>query len=387
MADNAVPITAAVLTWAREEACLSQAELAQRASLDLDLIQSWETARTCPTKGQFSKLLDILKRPSALFFLAEPPRDSGMPTTLRSAPALGEHKLGPEEARQIRWARRLQELTSWVLRDAGSPKAELNRYQTNEAPFDIAEIERSQSGIAAEEQRSWSSAAAAFRSWRSHLEDQSILVMQLSMGTKNIRGFGVWDDYAPLVAVNTAYHPTARIFTLFHEVGHLLTRSDAACQSFVVPGGQDGTVERWCEQFAAAFLLPIKELVEVASRYGVTVATRTSDPDKARLIASKFSVSACAAAIRLQEAGLAERTLYSAVASQLANRDWNESSGGGGRGPSSAERRMIQFGNRLPDTLLTAANRGRITTRDAADHLQLTTGQLKDLQGLVDARG
>ena len=36
-----------------------------------------------------------------------------------------------------------------------------------------------------------------------------------------------------------------------HEVGHLLTRSDAACQSFMVPGGQDGTVERWCERFAA----------------------------------------------------------------------------------------------------------------------------------------
>ena len=387
MADNAVPITAEVLTWAREEACLSQAELAQRARLDLAVVQSWEAARSYPTKGQFSRLLEIMKRPSALFFLAEPPRASSMPTSLRNAPALGQRKLGPDEARQIRWARRLQELMSWVLRDSGSSEVDLNRYRTSEEPDEIAEFERSQSGIAAEEQRSWSSAAAAFRSWHSHLEDQSILVMQLSMGKNNIRGFGVWDDYAPLVAVNTAYHPTARIFTLFHEVGHLLTRTDAACQSFVVPGGQDGTVERWCERFAAAFLLPIKDLVEVASSYGVTVATPTSDPDKARLIANKFSVSARATAIRLQEAGLAERTLYSAVASQLANRDWNESSGGGGRGPSSAEKRMIQFGNRLPDTLLTAANRGRITTRDAADHLQLTTGQLKDLQGLVDARG
>lgn len=387
MADNAVPITAEVLTWAREEACLSQAELAQRARLDLEVVQSWEAARSRPTKGQFSRLLEILRRPSALFFLAEPPRTSGMPTSLRNAPALGDRKLGPDEARQIRWARRLQELMSWVLRDSGSPKVGLNRYRTSDEPDEVAEVERSRSGIATGDQLAWQSASAAFRAWRSHLEDQPILVMQLSMGKNNIRGFGAWDDHVPLVAVNSAYHPTARIFTLFHEVGHLLTRTDAACQNFVVPGASDGTVERWCERFAAAFLLPVADLVEVAGRYGVTVGTRTSDPDKARLIANEFSVSTRAAAIRLQEVGLAEPLLYSAVASQLADRDWNDSSGGGGRGQSATEKRVAQLGSRLPKTLLTAVGSGRLTTRDVADHLQLTTGQLEDLEGLIRASG
>ena len=360
--------------------------------LSLPSVPSWQwngfkpgrAAESRPTKGQFSKLVRVLKRPSALFFLPEPPVEAGMPTSLRSAPALGSHKLGPEEARQIRWARRLQELTSWVLRDESSPKARLGQYRPSQDPIKVAVVERSQSGISTAEQLAWKSASEGFRAWRGHLENQGVLVMQLTMGKNNIRGFGAWDDYAPLVAVNTAYHPTARIFTVFHEVAHLLTRTDAACQSFVVPGQQDGSVERWCERYAAAFLLPEDSLKTIARKYGVTVASRTADPDAARLIANRFSVSTRATAIRLQEVGLAEPSLYSAVAAQFAGRDWNDSSGGGGGGQPASKKRIGQFGTRLPDTLFAAADRGRLTTRDLADYLQLKTGQLDDLKGFLN---
>lgn len=384
MADNTVPITPQVLVWTREEAGLTQVELAERARLAVECIQAWESAESRPTKGQFNKLLRVLKRPSALFFLPKPPTEAGMPVSLRSAPALGNHKLGPEEARQIRWARRLQELTSWVLRDEGSPEVRPIRYRPSQDPVKVALVERSQSGISTTEQLAWKSPSEGFRSWRDHLEDRGVLVMQLTMGKNNIRGFGVWDDYAPLVAVNTAYHPTARIFTLFHEVAHLLTRTDAACQSFVLPDQHDRPVERWCERFAAAFLIPEDSLKMVARKYGITIASRITDPDTARLIANRFCVSTRAAAIRLQEVGLAGSSLYSAVAAHLGGRDWNDSSGGGGGGRPVSTKRLGQFGTRLPGILLAAADRGRLTTRDLADHLQLKTGQIDDLKGLLN---
>ena len=384
MADNTVPITAQVLTWTREEAGLTQVELAESAKLAVESLQAWESAESRPTKGQFSKLVSVLKRPSALFFLPEPPVEAGIPTSLRSAPALGNHKLGTEEASQIRWARRLQELTSWVLRDEGSPEASLRQYRPSQDPVEAASIERSQSGVSTTKQLAWTSASEAFRSWRGRLEDQGVLVMKLAMGKDNIRGFGAWDDYAPLVVVNTAYHPTARIFTLFHEVAHLLTRTDAACQNFVVPGQLDGSVERWCERFAAAFLLPEDSLNTVARKYGVTVVKPTVQPDTARLIANRFSVSTRAAAIRLQEIGLAVPSLYSSVAAQFAGRDWNDSSGSGGGVQPASRNRVDQFGTRLPSILLDAADRHRLTTRDLADYLQLKTGQLDDLRGMLN---
>jgi len=95
-------------------------------------------------------------------------------------------------------------------------------------------------------------------------------------------------------------------------------------------------------------------------------------------------VSTRATAIRLQEVGLAEPSLYPAVAAHLAAIDWNDSSGGGGGGQPAFEKRVTQFGERLPSTLFAAADRGRLTTRDLADYLQLKTGQLDDLKGLLD---
>lgn len=382
MAVKNVPISGSVLGWTREEAGFTRLGLAERAKLSVEDIKAWETGAGLPTKGQFSTLVKILKRPSAVFFLPKPPLSAGMPTALRRAPGLGAHKLGPDEMHQIRWARRLQEIMSWVLKDDGQNPAALDQYSVRSNPVELADLDRKRSGIPTAEQLAWPSPSTAFRAWRRYLEEQSVLVLQLSMGKNNIRGFGAWDEYAPLVAVNTAYHPTARIFTLFHEVGHLLTRTDAACQSFVLPDGHDIEAERWCERYAASFLLPEADLRKVAEGYCISPDSPTTDPDKARLIANRFSVSTRATAIRMQEIGLAEPSLYGLVASQLAERDWNISSGGGG-GQTSAKKRPGQLGTRIPEMLLDAADRERLTIRDLADLLQLKTGQLDDLKGLL----
>lgn len=397
MTATAVPISGHVLAWTREEACLTESDLAKRVKVPVESITSWEAGETRPTRGQFTKLVKALRRPSAVFFLPEPPASAGMPTKLRSAPALDSHKLGPEEARQIRRARRLQQIMSWVLRDERQesvalakqgPALEqrgvtLARHSTGANPVEVASTERRLSGISANDQIAWHSPSRAFKAWRKWLETRSVLVMQLSMGKHNIRGFGVWDDYAPLVAVNTAYHPTARIFTLFHEVGHLLTRTDSACYSFIQPSRVDPVSERWCERFAASFLLPEGGLRAEAVRHGISPESPTVAPDKARLIANRFSVSTRAAALRLQELGLGKPDLYEEVIRQYASGDWNSSSGGGGRGMTAPEKRIGELGTYLPSMLFRAEARGRLTTRDLADYLKLKTGQLDDLRRLV----
>jgi transcriptional regulator with XRE-family HTH domain len=255
-----VPITGSVLRWAREEVGLSLAELADSVKVDPSDVDAWEIGESAPSKGNFSRLVTVLKRPSAIFFLPSPPIQAGLPTSFRNAPGLGQHKLGQVEIRQIRWARRLQEIASWSLQDAHEGPLSFPRYSLDDDSLDAGARYRESTDIPVSDQLSWDTASKAFRVWRSVLESQGILVLQLSLGKGNIRGFSAWDDYAPLVAVNTAFHPTARIFTLFHEVAHLLTRTDAACLRFILPSGQDGRMERWCETFSAAFLLPAKEL-------------------------------------------------------------------------------------------------------------------------------
>ncbi len=389
MATKTVPITGSVLQWAREEAFLTEADLAERLGLPVRDVEEWEAGESYPTRGQFTKLGKVLKRPSAVFFLPTPPIAAGMPTALRRAPGLGGHRLGPEEAQQIRRARRIQKITSWALRDVGEEPVALRRYGVRDDHIGPADEERAGSGVTVADQLAWPSPYQAFRAWRSLLERRGLLVLQLTMGKGKIRGFGVWDDYTPLVAVNTAYDPTARIFTLFHEVAHLLTRTDAACRSFVKPDRHDRDAERWCERFAACFLLPEEGLRKVASdkRYGLTVSSPTSHPQKARLIANRFSVSTRATAIRLQEIGLVNSDLYTTVELQLADRDWNTATGGDGGGRTAVEKRIGQLGSRVVGILLSAADRGRMNTRDLTDYLELKTGEVMDLKKLLPRPG
>src|SRR5690606_10048362 len=104
----------------------------------------------------------------------------------------------------------------------------------------------------------WRSASAAFDAWRSALERLGVLVLLFPLGEENCRGFSLASGLAPVIAVNTAWNDQARAFTLFHELGHLMTETASACASAPpasVAGAWD-PAERWCERFAAATLVP-----------------------------------------------------------------------------------------------------------------------------------
>jgi len=68
------PITGAVLRWAREEACLTPEELAARLKVAPELVLKWEDGQEAPLRTQFKRLARVLRRPSAIFFLPEPPK-------------------------------------------------------------------------------------------------------------------------------------------------------------------------------------------------------------------------------------------------------------------------------------------------------------------------
>ncbi len=390
MPTKKVPITGSVLAWAREEGGYSREMLAAKLAklkVDSETIAAWEGGSDQPTQGQFTLLWQTLKRPSALFFLPEPPANAEIPIKLRNTPGSNSSQLTPEEILPIRRASRLQDITSWILQDKSSPPVSLRQYALTDDPYVSGEEERSLSGISVEEQLGWrkefrSSESKYFSKWRELLESYGILVFSLAMGQKSVRGFGIWDDYAPVAAVNTAYHPTARIFTLFHEFAHLLTRSSAACQDFVTPKSQSPHVERWCEHFAAAFLIPSNPLISLAREKGITHSTPTSDPEIARSLGKQFGVSTRAMALRLQELNLASDNLYSNLVKKFANHDWNQK-GGGGAGQRAPEKRLKEYGKRVTSTLLSARTTGRLNERDLTDYLRLDTENIAELRSLV----
>ena len=377
MATQAVNVTGAVLSWARDQAGLSVEELARELTLAPEQIASWESEESHPTRGQVTKLAEILKRPSAVFLLTDAPSGASLAPSLRSAPGLGGAPLRSRDLRAIRQRQRVQTMLSWCISDRGDPPVDLPRLDTGIDAATAGEDARARSRIGLEEQMGWKNDGEAFRAWRAALERQGVFVQQSSLGRGGLRGFSVWDDHAPLVVVNSAYHPTARSFTLMHEFGHLLNGSAAACMHFVDPADAGRMAERWCERFAASYLVPAKALAEEAARHGITRSAPASEPGTVRRIANRFRVSGRAMAIRLTDVDLGVPELYGTFMAWMGQRDWNE--GGGGSGEQRIEKRRRELGVQTIQTFLTAFESGRLNLRDLTDYLGLSPNEIDDL--------
>jgi Zn-dependent peptidase ImmA (M78 family) len=103
------------------------------------------------------------------------------------------------------------------------------------------------------------------------LGHQGILVLQLTFPLEDARGLSLPSPTVPTLVVNSADLFPARIFTMFHEFGHLLLRAPALC-SPEVDGEQQlpdamGQVERFCNEFAGDLLVPRAPLLERARQH------------------------------------------------------------------------------------------------------------------------
>ena len=378
-----IPITGSVLRWAINESGLSDNEFAQKVSSDPAKVQDWIAGQAQPTKTQFNKIVSTLKRPSAAFFLPDPPQHLNLPPPLRQSVGARNRELNAQELREIRWARRLQQLVAHLRAEGASDVPQLPRFAPTDPPNRAARLLRNRLDVPLEVQKRWPSPSAAFSGWRDAVEDTGVLVLILQLGPDAIRGFALWNDAAPLVAVNTTFIPQARAFTLIHEVGHLLLREDAASDEHIGHSASLSTgytVERWCERMAAAVLLP-RPAVRAAVPTGLSADEAYQC---AHRLANGFKVSVRAAAIRLMELDLAPNDLYALVVSQSGQLDRPQRKGGGG-GRSAAQTRIAQVGRAAARSIVDAVAANRLSERDARDHLRLGGQGFQDFTSLAES--
>lgn len=82
---------------------------------------------------------------------------------------------------------------------------------------------------------------------------------QHRLSLSDFRGFALFDDNAPLIFINGNDSTSAQIFTLCHELGHIVLG-----QSGVSDVVKNNTIkiETWCNEFAATILMPKKDVID-----------------------------------------------------------------------------------------------------------------------------
>lgn len=382
MATTYVPVNSAVVRWAVEESGIAPASLADKIDVELELLLAWLDGTVQPSQGQFTRLVKALRRPSALFLSERVPESSALPESLRSAPGKHGRDLVEEERRWVRRSLRLQKLLSYLGRQRDI-SVDLPRLSKKVPPDLAAQRVRRWLGVSIGEQVDQDPGYAAWQFWRGRLELKGFLVFVLQLGPENIRGFSSWDDVAPVVAVNSAYNPQARIFTAFHELGHLTLRSRAACADLSWrPSQLKGaslTEERWCEEFAATALLPREAVEEYVED---TRALYEDGFALSKAVAEHFNVSIRASALRLIRLGLEDDDLYGLVNEQA--RVWDRSKGfARGRPTTRPQRRVTEYGRHAVLELLEGTSQGLLNLRDLRDYLRVDSTEVDEIAELI----
>lgn len=281
-----------VLAWARESMGLSIEEVAKQFNVSENLVSRWESGEKVPTLVQLEKLTSIYKRPLATFFLPEPPEEPPLPHDFRMLPKDGKKPFSSKTRLAIRRAWRLQSLAVELAESIGREiSTKIGRANLSDDPERIASKTRDELGIDIQTQFNWRSDYHAFGEWRKIIQNTGVLVFQLSMPIEETRGFSLPGEVFPAIILNEKDHVRARTFTLFHEYAHLLLGSGGICdwESLNDAPEADGSVEKFCNHFAGAFLVPKDALLDhPLVRSGVS--SRWSD-DHLRKIAVNFKVS------------------------------------------------------------------------------------------------
>ena len=298
-----VPVSKAALSWAIEESGFSTEEIDKRLKLERGSVEGWIAGNELPTTTQFNSLKSLLQRPAALFFMDTPPE-----TTTESSVAMryafgAEGRVrSPKERVAIRDASRIRTFVRNLLDDLGQVSREMPSASTNEDPEEVAHQVRTEFvRVPFEEQMTWSSHTSAFRKWRSVLEGMDILVFLYPLGLDSARGFSFANELPPVIGISTTWHASVRIYSLFHELGHVLTRTSSSCFEDTTSKPTADPTERWCEKFAASFLMPKSsfDALKNLSPYTNTIQTAT-------WLSNKLYVSRKAALLRMVETGYAE---------------------------------------------------------------------------------
>ena len=284
---EAMPITPEVVTWARECAGFS----VDAAIADFRKIVEWEAGEAFPSYPQLEKMAEKFKVPIAVFFFPAPPKLPPIEETFRT--------LGPDQIAEIpprirlllRKARTFQMGLEELHGNRNQAKRLITRdlaFRTTDRIKQIAADVRNYLGVTMEQQFAWGNAETALEEWRKVFLDVGVYVFKDSFREPDYSGFCLYDDEFPIIYVNNTTAKTRQIFTLFHEMAHLLFHTsgvDTQGDRFVGQlDGDDRRVEFICNRMAAYLLVP-EETFD--SAFAGQAPTETAAAELAQL----FSVS------------------------------------------------------------------------------------------------
>ena len=364
-AKEGLPVTPAVVQWARERSGYSIEDAARH----FKKIAAWEAGEALPTYVQVEDMADRFKVPVAVFFFPKPPEVPPLERSFRTLTA-EDFAAIPRRVRLFLRQGQAMQLNLAELNDGKNPSQRLITRDLNVTPNTsldkIAAEVRAYLGVSIDEQVAWKNVEEALEKWREVFATKAgIYAFKDAFRAPNYFGFCLYDDEFPVIYINNSSAKSRQIFTLFHELGHLLFHTsgvDLLDDPFLKHlGDAEQKIEIICNGLAARVLVPDDVLDKMLK--GVKIGRLAANQ-----LANHFNVSREVIYRKFLDRGLIEADEYVAAAkewaAQMKKPEGEESTG-------NYYSQHAYLGQRYIDLAFTRYYQHRFDERQLAEYLNM----------------
>ncbi|MBX3560984.1 MAG: ImmA/IrrE family metallo-endopeptidase [Sphingomonas sp.] len=313
-----LPYNGAMMRWARKWRGRTIAEAAHKVGVPIEKIEAWEAGEDIPSVPKARKLADFYGRAFLEFFYDHEPeiKESGLVPDYRIHRGASDPRANREILEIQHWAE-MQRINALDLyEDVEEPPPSFPKAlhaSLEDSVEEYAEQARAalSFSFAAQRQMTYRERQDLPNVLRAKMEDVGVLVLRENALSKfGVSGMTIVQFPLPII-VYAAEAPARSAFTLMHEFGHIVLRESAISGPQRVQGGvtHERRVERWCDKFAAAFLIP-KSALEDLRGPPPAKPVKAIDDTALAAIAKHFKVSQHALLIRLVDLEYIEAEYY-----------------------------------------------------------------------------
>ncbi len=390
-----------ILKWARLTAGLNNLEEAV-AKLDIhdaygipavERLSALENGSVQPTRSLLTRMAKQYRRPLLTFYMTAPPRKGNRGQDFRTLPE--EHSDIDEALLDalIRDVTARQSMVRAILEDDEDTKTLpfVGSASISESlptvlssirktiQFDIAEFYKQRSD------------SEAFNLLRNKVEQVGIFILLVgdlgsyhtAIDLETFRGFAIADNIAPFVIINDRDAHSAWSFTLIHEVVHIWLG-----QTGVSGLRAEKSVEKFCNDVASEFLLPVSEIKQI---YVDNKTDITLVQNRIGEFAIEKNLSSSMVAYKLYRMGIINFENWKCLSENFRQMWINQRNNNRLKaeeqnitGPTYYQIRQHRIGKALLQLVSSMMYAGAITTSKAAQILGI---KAKNVQNLLEASG
>lgn len=375
MAIDRMPITPAVLTWARERAGYSYADLRYSAPS----IKAWEKGEESPTYLELEKLADRFEVPIAVFFFPDPPDNHGKRPEFQILGRDAFDDFPPRMQLLIERARYKQRDYASLCAHSRKSKRLIThdlRFNEDIDADQAAHRLREYLGIATAEQFRWGKQNRAFEEWRRALFGVGVHVVFEDFRLDGYSSFALYDPRFPIVCVNSSESFwDGGLLTVCHSLTRLLFSTSGVNWlkggNRIAFGEDSRRIDELCDKISAETVVPRDALVSEFGRLRQSGALA----DYCVKLASRFGVGR-----EWMNDWLTQLNLISPKQRGAILEEWAKEALGGGGGWDPVSHTFEAFGEAYIEMAFDSFDHDYIDEETLTDFLQTTPRNLEDLR-------